>query len=541
MNSSLLLLVSFFVLLVAYIFYGRWLAKKFDIDKNRLTPAHFKNDGIDYVPSKMPVLLGHHFASIAGAAPIIGPITAAVFGWVPVLLWLIVGGIFIGAVHDYAALCVSIRNEGKSAAEVIKKYIGKNGSILFLIFTWSTTIIVIAAFSIIVASTFVAVPEAGTSSVLFIFLAVLFGIATNKFKLNLTGSTIFGVVILFLMIWLGKIFPLSLSMNTWLYLLLGYIAVASIVPVWVLLQPRDYLNSFLLYALIIGGFVGMLFYNPKIALKPFIAFETSDLGFMFPMLFVTVACGAISGFHSVIASGTTSKQLNCETDAQPIAFGGMLIETFLGVLALITAAILTEDSLALISKSGPIAVFADGIAKGMASIPGIHLENGVLKAFVSLVVSAFALTSLDTVARLGRYTFQELCEFFPQKIKKMACGTTSATILTLIPAAYLMFSGKYKAIWPLFGSANQMLASISLLSVIVWYFKEKQKLPLFIAVPMVLMFAITMSALVSMVYSNFLCADYLLVGLAGLLLVLSLFLAFEALRVLRRKNEGEVV
>jgi carbon starvation protein len=253
----------------------------------------------------------------------------------------------------------------------------------------------------------------------------------------------------------------------------------------------------------------MLFYKPEIALKPFIAFETSDLGFMFPMLFVTVACGAISGFHSVIASGTTSKQLNCETDAQPIAFGGMLIETFLGVLALITAAILTEDSLALMSKNGPIAVFADGIAKGIASIPGIHVENGVLKAFVSLVVSAFALTSLDTVARLGRYTFQELCEFFPQKIKKMACGTTSATILTLIPAAYLMFSGKYKAIWPLFGSANQMLASISFLSVIVWYFKEKQKLPLFIAVPMVLMFAITMSALVLMVYSNFLRADYL--------------------------------
>lgn len=537
MNSSLVLLVSFFVLLAAYIFYGRWLAKKFDIDKNRLTPAHVKNDSVDYVPTKMPVLLGHHFASIAGAAPIIGPITAAVFGWVPVLLWLIVGGIFFGAVHDYASLCVSIRNEGKSAGEVIKKYIGKNGSVLFLLFTWATLIIVIAAFSIIVANTFVAVPQAGSSSVMFILLAILFGLAINKLKLNLTASTILGVATLFLMVWLGNTFPLVLSMNTWLYIILGYIAIASVVPVWLLLQPRDYLNSFLLYALIIGGFVGILFYNPEITLKPFIDFKTPDLGYIFPMLFVTVACGAISGFHSVIASGTTSKQLSNEADAQPVAYGGMLIETFLGILALITAAILTEDSFALLSKNGPIAVFADGLAKGMASIPGISIENGVLKAFVSLVVSAFALTSLDTAARLGRYTFQELTEFFPQKIKKLTCGNIAATIITLLPGAYLMFSGKYKAIWPLFGSANQMLASISLLSVMVWYFKEKQKLPLFIGVPMVSMFVITITALVFMVYSNYLASDYLLLSLAGLLLVLAIFLAVEALGVLKRKNE----
>jgi carbon starvation protein len=536
MSSSLILVISLILLILAYVTYGRWLAKRFGLDNTVLTPAHRLRDEGDYVPAKAPVLLGHHFASIAGAAPIIGPISAAVFGWVPVLLWLVLGGMFFGAVHDFAALIISVRNDGLSIGEVIKKHVGNRGSILFLLFTWATLALVIAAFTIIVAKTFATVPQAASSSLMFIVLAIIFGLVINRLKAGLGISTFFGVIILLFMIWLGSSYPLSLQQDKWIYLLLVYIYVASVAPVWLLLQPRDYLNSFLLYILLFGGFIGMLFYNPAISFPAFTTFNIEKMGYLFPMLFVTVACGAISGFHALVASGTTAKQLDKETDAKPVAFGGMLIETFLGILALLAAIMLSSgDYSAGLASTGPVGIFSQGMAKAIGAIPGISFAQTDMIAFVSLVVSAFALTSLDTATRLGRFAFQELAEFTPESVRKPLKNKHLATVLTILPAAVLMFTGQWKSIWPLFGSANQLLASITLLSITVWYFHSYHKKPLFITVPMVAMFLVTFFALINLISVNLMKQSYTLVGLSGLLLLLAAFLAFEAMRILRKK------
>lgn len=542
MSGSIILIGSLILLVLAYVFYGRWLSGKLGLDASILTPAHRLRDDGDYVPATAPVLLGHHFASIAGAAPIIGPITAAVFGWVPVLLWLILGGIFFGAVHDFAALTISIRSDGRSIGEVIKKHVGSRGSILFLLFSWATLVLVVAAFTIIVAKTFATVPQAASSSLMFMALAVGFGFCLNRLKSSLGVSTIIGVALLLLMIWLGNVFPIAASEETWIYAMLVYIYVASVAPVWLLLQPRDYLNSFLLYILLISGFIGMLFYNPEVAYPTFTAFRVDSIGYLFPLLFVTVACGAISGFHALVASGTTAKQLDKETDALPVAFGGMLIETFLGVLALLTAVMLSSDAYATaLAAKGPVGVFANGMAQAINAIPGMKFDEKVLISFVSLVVSAFALTSLDTATRLGRFAFQELAEFFPASIRKPFQNSHVATILTIIPAAALMFTGQWAAIWPLFGSANQLLASITLLSIAVWYFHSYHQRPLFITIPMVAMFLVTFSALGNLIAINLEKQSYLLAGMSGLLLLLAGFLAFEASTILRREPESSPV
>lgn len=531
----MILVLSMFLLSLAYVYYGRWLCKKFGLDDNIITPAHRLRDDGDYVPAKAPVLLGHHFASIAGAAPIIGPISAAVFGWVPVFLWLILGGIFFGAVHDFAALTISIRNDGRSIGEVIKKHVGNRGSLLFLLFSWATLILVVAAFTIIVAKTFTTVPQAASSSIMFIFLAIAFGICLNRLKASLGISTLIGVALLLVMIVLGNFFPIQASETTWICLLLFYIYVASVAPVWLLLQPRDYLNSFLLYILLISGFVGMLFYNPEVNYPAFTAFKIDSIGYLFPLLFVTVACGAISGFHALVASGTTAKQLDKETDARPVAFGGMLIETFLGILALLTAVMLSSENFATaLAAKGPVGVFSAGMAQAINAIPGIHFPEATLIGFVSLVVSAFALTSLDTATRLGRFVFQELADFFPEKIRGPFKNSHVATIITIIPAAALMFTGQWAAIWPLFGSANQLLASIALLSIAVWYFHSYHNRPLFITVPMVAMFAVTFSALINLISVNINNQHYLLAGTSGILLFLAGFLAYEAALVMLR-------
>ena len=533
MSTALVLSISFVILFMAYLLYGRFLAKKFGLSNKVETPAHVLNDGGDYVPAKAPVVLGHHFASIAGAAPIIGPISAAVFGWVPVFLWLLAGGIFFGAMHDFAALVISVRNDGKSIGEVIKKNVGNRGSILFLLFTWTTLALIIAAFTIIVAKTFAAVPQAASSSVLFIFLAIGFGFIINKLRFSLGISTVFGVALLLGMIYLGNLYPLSLAQPVWIYILIAYIYIASVAPVWILLQPRDYLNSFLLYILLFGGFLGLIYYNPEMQMPAFTAFKADKLGYLFPMLFVTVACGAISGFHSLVASGTTAKQLDKETDALPVAYGGMLIETFLGIIALLSAVMLSKvDFGALLAAKGPIGVFSSGLAKAIGSLPFMNISEGVLIGFVSLVVSAFAMTTLDTATRLGRFAFQELAEFMPDSVKPTFKNKHVATLMTIIPAAVLMFSGQWKTIWPIFGSANQLLASITLLAISVWFFKSYRQKPLFITVPMVAMFLVTFFALGNIIMINFAKANYLLMGMSSILMLLAIFLGIEAFKVL---------
>ena len=526
MSAMALILISVSVFITGYVFYGRYIAGKIGVDPSRETPAHTMNDGIDYVPAKAPVLLGHHFASIAGAAPIIGPIVAAVFGWIPVMLWILIGGVFMGAVHDFTSLIASVRHQGRSIGEVIEEEIGERGKTFFLIFSWSTLILIVAVFIIVVSKTFEAIPAAASASVLFIAVALLFGILLYKLNMSLAVATIIGVVLLSGSLYIGYLNPIQLSALTWTYILMGYIFVASVAPVWILLQPRDYLNSFILYALMILGLAGILYVNPEIRIPSFTSFNVEGLGYLFPILFVTVACGAISGFHSLVASGTTAKQLNSEKDAKPVGYGAMLIESVLAVVALITAAMLLKDQYVQM-RGNPIALFAHSLGTLMTSF-GIDYDAG--KTFASLAVSAFALTSLDTATRLARFALQEF--FSKNGIKDeeqplLARNRYLATIIGVAVAGVLVISGQGLKIWPIFGAANQLLAALALLSVTVWL-SRKGKENWFVKIPMVIMFIITLSALGVMVFHNIKAGHFILAAIAAVLFLLAVFLVFES-------------
>jgi len=529
MSSVFLIVTAIILFVIAYVVYGGYLAKKWGIDPKRKTPAHEVNDGVDYVPAKAPVLLGHHFASIAGAAPIIGPIAASVFGWIPVFLWIVLGGIFFGAVHDFGALFASVRHGGKSIGEIINKNMGESGKKLFNIFAWLTLVLVIAAFMVVTAKTFVSVPSAATSSILFIILAVAFGFVTNRSGVPLGIATIGGVVLLFLCVVIGLRYPLQLSQNTWIYIFMAYIFVASITPVWILLQPRDYLNSFLLYAMLIGAVIGIFVSRPAVELAAYSGFKT-NLGYMFPVLFVTVACGAISGFHSLVSSGTSAKQLDKETDARLIGYGGMLIECVLATIALITAAVVAKDKFTeLLNAGGPVNVFSTGVGNFMVGF-GIPAAAG--KSFAALAVSAFAMTTLDTATRLGRFIFQEFFEMSDYNGgTSIASNMYVATLVTVVAGAGLALSGQWAAIWPIFGSANQLLAALALLAVSVWLAaigkdNTATKLPMFF------MFAVTLTALATLITKNFGAGNVLLGIIGALLFVLALVLAYQAYKVL---------
>jgi carbon starvation protein len=536
-SGIFLLIVSVVLFFAGYLFYGRYLARKFNLDNSRETPAHTMNDGVDYVPAKPAVLLGHHFASIAGAAPIIGPITAAVFGWVPVFLWIIIGGIFMGAVHDLSALIASVRHKAQSIGKVIEEQVGPFGKRLFLVFAWATLVLVLAAFLVIVAKTFEAAPEVATASALFILLALVFGFGIYRLKVGLIPGTVVGVGLLFLCIYIGILFPLQLDMSTWIWILMGYIFIASVVPVWILLQPRDYLNSFLLYFLLIGAFVGILFTNPGIKLEPYTGFS-QDIGYLFPILFVTVACGAISGFHSLVASGTTSKQLSRETHALPIGYGAMLIESLLAVIALITVAVISrQDYQHFMSGGGggPVTLFANGVGKFMAAF-GLPLETGT--SFAALAVSAFALTTLDTGTRLARFSLQEF--FAPKKKTGQAKwlklnNRFLATLVSVGAGGGLALSGQWKAIWPLFGSANQLLAALALLAVTLWL-RNKKSATWFVRYPMYFMYIMTNCALLLLLWKNLRSENYFLAFCALLLLGVSISMVIHAVRSLGNRK-----
>lgn len=535
MNAALLLIAALLALFTGYLFYGRFMSRRLAINPDQVTPAHTQNDGIDYVPSRAPILFGHHFASIAGAAPIIGPVTAALFGWVPVLLWVLVGSIFLGGAHDMSSLVASIRHKGLSIGEIIEENIGIRGKTLFLIFALATLVLVIAVFTNIVARTFTETPAAASASILFILLAILFGQAIYRFHLPLGLSTLLGVVLLFLCIWLGIRFPVNLSENLWTWILLGYIFIASTTPVWALLQPRDYLNSFLLFALLGGALVGIIVSQPTIHLPAFTGFMNDQLGFLFPVLFVTVACGAISGFHSLVSSGTTAKQLNNEKDARLIGYGGMLTEGLLAVVALITAAILTAGEHTASLAVGPVTLFSNGIGTFLGTL-GIDIVTGT--SFAALAVSAFALTTLDTGTRLGRYAFSELFTHAGSEGqgKKPALWTQnrySGTAIVVIASGILALSGQWQVIWPIFGSANQLLAALALLAVSIWLARTGRKAR-FTRIPMYFMFAVTLSALISFAYRNLLEGKLFLSFLSILLFVLAVALAILAYRSLKK-------
>ena len=514
MNALILLIVAAVILLAGYVFYGSWLAKQWGVDPSRETPAHTMNDGVDYVPAKAPVLMGHHFASIAGAGPINGPIQAAIFGWLPVLLWILIGGIFFGAVQDFSSLFASVRHNGKSIGNVIEENVGKKAKRLFLVFAYLTLLLVVAAFASIVVGTFngfdaegqkiVANGSTATISVLFIFLAIVFGALVYRKNAPLSIATIVGIAAIIGCIAIGLKFPIFFSSNFWLLIILIYIFIASVTPVWILLQPRDYLNSFLLYGMMIAAVVGIFGSQPVINLPAFTGLKgINGNSYLFPILFITVACGAISGFHSLVGSGTSSKQLNSEKDAKLIGYGGMLIECGLAVIALITVGVLFTDG--AMPAGTPTQIFATGIAS-MFSAMGFDAAYDTAYALIILSVSAFCLTSLDTSTRLARYMFQE---FFIEEgedvskltgYKKLCANKYFATLVT-VAIGGLMAVGGYAKIWPLFGSANQLLAALALLAVAAWLGNIGKNNKMFIF-PMIFMLVATLSALVITLITN---------------------------------------
>lgn len=567
MSAVVLLLFSIAVLLVGYVTYGKWLAEQWGIDEKKVTPSHEFEDGLDYCPAKAPVLLGHHFSSIAGAGPINGPIQAAVFGWVPVLLWVLIGGIFFGATHDFGALFASIRHKGQSIGEVIGQNIGASAKKLFLIFSYLTLLLVVAAFASIVAETFKATftetgavdtvasaANASTAmiSLLFILIAIAFGFFVYRRNASLAVSTVIGVAAIVACIAIGLNWhPLYLSSTTWMVIVGLYILVASVTPVWILLQPRDYLSSFLLYGMIILAVVGIIGSHPTLDIPAFTGFidtvapTGSSLGYLFPALFVTIACGAISGFHSLVASGTTAKQLNSEKDARPIAYGSMLIECVLAVISVCAVGYIWKDYAAGTTVT-PTVVFASGIAGMLSKIPGLSNTYNIAYSLLVLTVSVFCLTSLDTATRLARYMFQEFW-LEPGETREQATGWKKtltnpylATAITVILGISLGLTG-YANIWALFGAANQLLAALGLLAVAAWLgnIGRNNKMLLF---PMIFMLIATVTSLALTIKNNILAITaggagigwcYIRTILGILLIVLAIVLMVEGINTLK--------
>ena len=506
------MIISIVALVAGYIFYGRYLAKKWGVDNNRKTPAVEINDGIDYVPTKKQVVFGHQFASIAGAGPINGPIQAAVFGWIPVLLWCLIGGIFFGAVQDFSSMFASVRNKGRSIGIIIENYVGKTGKRLFLLFVYFFSILVVAAFSDIVAKSFGIDPsftdhvnyantQVAFTSTLFIVAAVGFGFFIKYKQPGTAANTTISIILLIACVAIGCLFPvLKFSVNTWMILVFIYILIASVTPVWALLQPRDYLNSYLLIFMIAAAVIGIFVDNPPMQLPAFTGF-VSSAGSLFPILFVTVACGAVSGFHSLVSSETASKQVEKESDMLPISYGAMLVESLLGVIALIAVGSVAVNG--VIPAGTPQVIFANAVS-GFLSKLGI--PSDISFTLISLAVSAFALTSLDSVARVGRLSFQEL--FLDQeddekalpKWKEILTNRWVATIIVLVPSFALAKVG-YQEIWALFGSANQLLSVLALAAVAV-YLKKVKKSNKMMFFPMFFMLAVTVCALIQLIFNN---------------------------------------
>jgi carbon starvation protein len=528
--------------LVAYAVYGGWLARTLGVDDARATPAHTAADGVDFVASPRPVVLGHHFASIAGAGPIVGPIIAISFGWLPTLAWILVGVIFLGGVHDFTTLVASVRHSGRTISDIVEDYVGLPAKRLFIVFGIAALVLVVGVFTDIVATTFAARPEVATTSAAFIALAVAFGWAVRRLALPLLPATILGVVGLAGAVALGHALPLSLPYTTWVLIALVYVAIAAIAPVWILLQPRDYLNSFLLYGVLGAGVLGLFVARPTLSFDPFVGLHHDKLGFLFPILFVTVACGAISGFHSLVASGTTSKQLDRESDARFVGYGGMLLEGVLAVLALIAAGVMTTgEHAAALAGAGPIAIFSTGVGSFMAAI---GIPTPAAESFVALAVSAFALTSLDTCTRLGRLLFGELFTSketrdggAPPALALLFGDRMTGTLAMVALGGGLTLSGQFTAIWPVFGAANQLLAALALLSVTAWLAHRGTRVA-FVAVPMVFMFTVTVAALGQLIWRNLFGAtpNIVLGGVATLLLALALVLLALGIGALSRRG-----
>ena len=582
MNAMLILIVSVIVLLAGYVFYGGWLAKQWGVKPGNPTPANELEDGIDYVPAAPYVVLGHHFSSIAGAGPINGPIQAAIFGWVPVMLWVLIGGIFFGATHDFGALFASIRHKGKTLATVIAQNIDDTAKKLFCVFAYLTLLLVVAAFASIVASTFAVLPipddpakAAGVEasnlanmrtamiSLLFIVVAVIYGFITRGRKIPVVVNIISAIAIIIVVVAIGYNLPIiSLDNTTWMIIVGIYILAASVAPVWILLQPRDYLSSYLLYGLIIVSLIGIigsgiLGASTDLEIPAFTGFtavagrsKVAASGFLFPALFITIACGAISGFHSLVASGTTSKQLDKEEHAQPIAYGGMLLECLVAIISLCAVAFVFSGYMDG-TYASPTQVFASGLSQMLAVIPGLGSSADIVYSLLVLAVSVFCLTSLDTATRLARYMFQEL--FTPQGVnvkdltgwRKALTNPWVATIITVAIGIWLGLSG-YQLVWPLFGAANQLLAALGLLAVCAWLGNVGRNNKMFYF-PMVFMLVVTLTSLVMTFWSKLTgifagvvtAANILQLLISFFLIILAIVLAVKGVKTVIAAAKGD--
>jgi len=535
----LILSISIFSFILAYHIYGGFLSNRYKLDDTRVTPSHSDYDGIDRVPTHKAVLLGHHFSSIAGAAPIVGPIIAGIaFGWAPVLLWVIFGSIFIGGVHDFSSLVASIRHRGRSVAEIAREYMSPLAYKLLLVFIWLALVYVLTVFTDLTATTFIEDGGVATSSILFIVLAVVFGLSINRFKVSLLWASLVFVPVVFAAVWVGQKIPISADMvpgiisgdpkKTWSMFLILYCFLASTTPVWILLQPRDYLSSYLLYASVLSAFLGILFGGFSVNYPAFTGWSAPNTGTLFPILFISVACGACSGFHSIVASGTSSKQLNKETDAKLIGYGAMLLEGLVAVVALATVAMIAKGD-ALTGKP-PLVIYGTGMSNFLFVL-GIPKNLGF--SFGLMALSAFVLTTLDTATRLGRYIFEELFSLKGTRARYLSTLATS-----VLPAIFVLITLKdaggkaipaWKAIWPVFGASNQLLAGLVLLVIAIWLKKTGKNFG-FVIGPMIFMNVMTLWGLVTLLVQSKLSP----VGIiAAALLLLALILMVEACKTVR--------
>ena len=510
MNTLVIVLIAAVLLSAAYVLYGRWLANKWGIDPKAETPAKKFEDGKDYVPTDGWTVFSHQFSSIAGAGPVTGAIQAAVFGWLPVLLWVLIGGIFFGAVTDFGALYASVKNEGKSMGLLIEKYIGKFGRKVFLLFCWLFTLLVIAAFADMVAGTFNAYTEvdgvvkladaaktngaAGTISLLFIVFAMIFGLVQKKCRFHGWKETVVGLIFTVAALGLGMLAPITATKDTWTYITFVYIFFTAVLPMWILKQPRDTMTTYMFIGMIAGAALGLLVAHPTMNLPVFTGFHNDTLGDMFPILFVTVACGAVSGFHSLVSSGTSSKTVSNEKDMLKVGYGAMVLESLLAIIALCVAgAAAAADGTP--AAGTPFQVFSSGVA-GFFEMFGIPVY--IAQCFMTMCVSALALTSLDAVSRIGRMSFQELFSVddmeHAEGWRKLLCNTYFSTIVTLL-CAYVLTRIGYANIWPLFGSANQLLSALVLVTLCV-FMKVTGRNNKMLFAPLIIMLCVTGTALV---------------------------------------------
>ena len=563
MNTLVIVVTAACCLAAGYLLYGRWLAHKWGIDPNAKTPAVTKEDGQDYVPTDGWVVFAHQFSSIAGAGPVTGAIQAAVFGWVPVFLWIILGGIFFGAVTDFGALYASVKNEGKSMGLLIEQYIGKTGKKLFLLFCWLFTLIVTAAFADMVAGTFNAYETvdgvtslsaaatvngaAGSISLLFIAFAVVFGLIQKKAQFHGWKQTLLGLVCTVAAFVIGMNCPLITTKANWSYMVFAYIFLAAVLPMWLLMEPRDLMTTFMFAGMIIGAVVGLLVAHPAMNLAPYTGFHNEKSGDLFPILFVTVACGAVSGFHSLVSSGTSSKAITNEKDMPKVGFGAMLLESLLAVLALCVAgAAASADGTP--AAGTPFAIFSSGVA-GFLEMFGIPVYAA--QCFMTMCVSALALTSLDSVARIGRMSFQELFSVddmeHAEGWRKLLCNKYFATVITLV-CGYILTQIGYSNIWPLFGSANQLLSALVLITLCV-FLRVTGRENRTLLVPLVVMLCVTFTALVERCIAlvkayNAGTAVFMVEGLqliiAVLLMVLGVIIVVHSGKVLFSKSTASM-